>query len=108
MTHFEFNLTKNINTSLTYEFKDSLNNIYEIEYRIKGKKAELFWYLKIADDLYVNKLSNSYEAIKIFKTVLTSIKDLENIRPEINEINFEGVAKDKEKEYLTQRSKFYA
>ena len=108
MTIFKLVLTKNIEKSVTFEFSDTFENVYEIEYRIKGKKSELLWYINIDNQLYVNKLSNSYEAIKIFKTVLASIEEFINIRSEIKEITFEGVAKEREKEYLTQRSKFYA
>lgn len=106
----------NDNFLVKYEFEDSSGNRYLVEFKndSKNKKTlsksyEMAYYAWDNDleDWNVNKMvsGNPYSTLKtIFENIL---KDFLKNRDWIKSIWFEGLAKEQEKDFITQRTKLY-
>jgi hypothetical protein len=107
------------NFVIKYEFDDDDYNRFMVQFKndtigskskpMLGNSYELTWYVwddKI-DNWSVTKVVNS-NVWKILHTIFGVIlRDFVLKNPLVTEIRFEGLAKEVEKNYLTQRTKLY-
>ena len=104
---------------VNYEFTDSNNNKYLVQFKndaigpkskpVLGRCYELTYYVwdDEINNWNVNKIVNT-NLYRVLHTVFGEIlNDFLNNRPWVNRIRLEGLAKEREREYLTQRTKAY-
>jgi hypothetical protein len=114
ITGYDWELLYKSNNSVRYIFRDSENNQYLVEIKsLSGRRDdistewELSYFVYNGDNYSVSKLTgvNPY---KICKTVLTDIlSDFINNYSWIKSINIHGLSKDKERSFISQRTKMY-
>jgi hypothetical protein len=100
-----------------YEFNDNYDNRFMVQFKndtvgpqfkpMLGNSYELTWYVWDVNDWSVTKIVNG----NIFSILYTVFGDILSgfltKRPWVTTVRFEGIEKEKEKEILTQRTKFY-
>ena len=107
------------NFVIKYEFNDDDGNRFMVQFKndtigpkskpMLGNSYELTWYVwdNEIENWSVTKVVNS-NVWKILHTIFGVIlEDFILKNPIVTEIRFEGLAKDVEKNYLTQRTKLY-
>jgi hypothetical protein len=104
---------------VNYEFTDLNDNRYLVQFKndtvgpksnpVLGKCYELTYYVwdEEINNWNVNKLVNT-NLYKVLVTVFgTILNDFIKRKPWVTRIRFEGLAKEQEREYVTQRTKAY-
>jgi len=99
----------------TYNFEDVIGNKYLVEFKnipvIKEKELsnvyELLYFVKDNDSYSVSKIVN-VNPYRVLQTVFGDIlNDFTKRCYWVKEIYFVGLAKEKEKEYVTSRTRIY-
>lgn len=99
---------------IKYKFNDLVNNLYLVEFkkitsRNSVNEYELTYYVYDNDKNYYNvsKLTN-VNPYRILKTIFSEIlTDFINRNPLTKNIKMEGLSKDYERNYISQRTKMY-
>lgn len=110
-------LISNEDPVIKYKFSDTDRNEYLVEIknlddperkgRILGKRYEIVYFVLNEGEYSVSKLVN-VNPYRTIKTVLGDIlNDFLKKRPWVSQIRLTGLSKDIEKEYISQRTKFY-
>lgn len=100
-----------------YSFLDSMGNEYLVEFKndydtvndkkVLSKQYELVYFVKDNDNYNVRKIVN-VNPYRTLKTILNDIlNDFLKRKSWINSIRMQGLGKDFEKDYITQRTKLY-
>ena len=112
---YEFELTSDGPKMVKYEFEDVVGNKYLVEFknipiRRSGELShvyELLYYVFNEGNYSVSKVVN-VNPYRILQTVFGDIlKDFAKRCPWATEIYFVGLGKDREREFITSRTKIY-
>lgn len=109
----------NNNLVVKYNFVDSYNNEFMVQFKndtvgpqfkpMLGNSYELTWYVwdEVINNWSVTKIVNG----NIYSILYTVFGNILNTfltkRPWVTTVRFEGIEKEKEKEIVTQRTRFY-
>jgi hypothetical protein len=112
---YNFEIDSNNPMLFTYNFEDVIGNKYLVEFKnipvIKEKELsnvyELLYFVKDNDSYSVSKIVN-VNPYRVLQTVFGDIlNDFTKRCYWVKEIYFVGLAKEKEKEYVTSRTRIY-
>ncbi len=116
---YQWELINDDNKKVRYEFLDNEGNKYLVEFKgirnLKPKKGELiteyevcyFVYDESKDYYDVSKVVN-VNPYRILKTIFGEIlNDFIKRKPFVKKITMVGLAKEKERQYVTQRTSMY-
>lgn len=103
-------LNQNSKYKTEYLFNDDLNNIFLVSFEEKSSnnhKVSYYTWDKNINDWSVSKMVKS-NPWKIIKTIFNHIlEEFLSIKPDCKRIEFEGLSKEVEKDYISQRTKVY-
>lgn len=111
------NKIKDDDFNVDYTFSDDKGNGFLVQFKnihsnamgnkILGKEYKMSYFVKDGNDWSVSKLVNS-NPLRIVKTVLGKITtDFLNDKKWCNKLHIEGLSKDNEKDFVSQRTKMY-
>lgn len=114
---YKFDIISNEDPVIKYKFTDIMENEYLVEIKnlddperkgkTLGKRYEIVYFVLNNGEYSVSKLVN-VNPYRTIKTVLGDILiDFLKNRPWVSQVRLTGLSKDVEKEYISQRTKFY-
>ena len=114
---YKFDIVSNDDPVIKYKFTDIMQNEYLVEIKnlddperkgkTLGKRYEIVYFVLNNGEYSVSKLVN-VNPYRTIKTVLGDILiDFLKNRPWVSQVRLTGLSKDVEKEYISQRTKFY-
>ncbi len=114
---YKFDIISNEDPVIKYKFTDIMENEYLVEIKnlddperkgkTLGKRYEIVYFVLNNGEYSVSKLVNA-NPYRTIKTVLGDILiDFLKNRPWVSQVRLTGLSKDVEKEYISQRTKFY-
>jgi hypothetical protein len=104
---YDFKLVSDNPKLIKYEFIDAAGNPYLVEFKKIDKTFELKYFVKHEDYYSVSKITN-VNIYRILKTVFSDIlNDFSERFNWIKSFYLVGLAKDREREYISSRTKVY-